>query len=328
MTSTDKIYLRLGEAVSADLNIEQRHAKSTPQVDLDSICAAVLAISHDQPIIYTAFDGDHFALCGHMRSFVLRNGCIPANPESILGYKNAVDKRLTKEGVLRDDLSVLRGCDQLWVFTEQEARIESLQSLAEGVVVEILFFIKRHETPSVYFVSPLALLRGEQPSLRSFAYSYSDCNEALHSDQRAGILHLANSGMRVDQQLASLAYHIYDPLDCKYADWLREKGYGDKRVPLVPSLAVPLVDLECNPIALGRIFAAWIKLIRIATYCYVLPPMDPERQPSLIATISKRAWLRTYSSETLKEKQWADYTIPKAITGSRWPLTKKEGGIQ
>ena len=322
------IYSRLGEILAADFDLEKRHSTVCPDIELDHLCSAVLEAVRDKPIVYTAFDGDHFHLCGHMRSFALLHDCVPANPESVLGYKDTVMARLTKAGVLQDDLTVLRGCDQLWVFTEEVARPESLQSLAEGVVIEVLFFLKRQRGPKVYFISPLSFLRGDRPPLIPFEFSYNECESALHSEQRDGVLELANSGMLVDKKLSSLIYHIYDPLDFKYAHWLRAYAYEGKRVPLVPGLAIGLADLGRSYEALGQILAAWVKLCQIATYAFLLPPMDSKRTQSSVAAILERVWLRTHSAETIQRRSWSSYPIPKARVGNRWPITKKEGGIR
>lgn len=329
MSSNDnKIYSRLGKILAADFDLEKRLSTTRPDIELDQLCSAALAAVHSKPIVYTAFDGDHFHLCGHMRSYALMHDCVPANPESILGYKDTVMARLTKPGVLYDDLTVLRGCDQLWVFTEQAARPESLQSLAEGIVIEILFFLKRQRRPKVYFISLLSILRGDQPPLTPFTFSYDECESALHPEQHDGVLELANSGMLVDKELSSLIYHIYDPLDFKYAHWLRAYAYEGKRVPLVPGLAIELSDLGYSYEALGRVFTAWVKLCQIATYAYSLPSMDSRRTHSSVAAILERVWLRTHGAETMQKRSWSNYPIPKARVGKRWPITKKEGGIR
>jgi hypothetical protein len=161
-----------------------------------------------------------------------------------------------------------------------------------------------------------------------YPFSYEDTKAALHQDQAAGVLELANSGLSVDKQLPQLIYHIHDPLDFKYAHWLRPKAYDDNSAPLVPGLAVELGDMDPSVPSLGFIFAAWASLTRLATNALLLPPMDPDRRPSLVAKTLECVWLRTGGPGTLFSRSWSTYPIPKARTGARWPLTKYEGGLK
>jgi hypothetical protein len=323
-----KILDRLTEIVVSDFDLHQRRKGIHQFSDLDDVCSSIIELCNSLPIIYTAFDGDHFQLSGHMRTHALLQGCVPANPESILGYKDTVTARLEKAGVLRDDLSVLRRCDQLWVFTEEQPVPDALQNLAEGVVVELLYFLKRRPTSPVYFVSPLSRVCGEQPPLIQYNYSYSDSKQALHPEQREGVLDLANSGAKVDKELSPIAYHIYDSLDFKYAHWLRPRAYEDGCVPLVPGLAIHLRDLGGKSDTLAQILISWAKLCEIATYAWIIPSMDASRVPSAIVALLERVWLRTHGAETIRRRQWIEYPIPKARLGTKWPLTKKEGGLK
>jgi hypothetical protein len=318
----------LSELVLNDFDLSYRQSAHKHNNDLEELCSTVITLSKALPIVYTAFDGDQFQLCGHMRTFALTRDCVPANPESILGYKDTVSARLNKSGVLRDDLSVLRRCDQLWVFTEKPVDPRSLQSIAEGVVVEILYFLKRQTVPCVYFVSPISLLRGEQPNLLPYEYSYDESKQALHPEQREGVLELANSGGRIDRELPPIAYHIHDPLDFKYAGWLRPRAYQDNYAPLVPGLAVHLRDLGGHLNSLSKILISWARLCDLATHAWVLPSMEHKYSPSIISALLERVWVRTHNASTLRKRQWSEYGIPKAIMGDRWPLTKKEGGIR
>lgn len=320
-------YRRLGEALVDDLDLsKRRHSQGEPA--FDGFCSALVAARNNLRIVYTAFDGDHFQLCKYMRACALSRGYVPANPESILGYKDTVSARLTKRGVLLDDLAILRNCDELWIVTECPADPSSVLALAEGVVVELLFFLKRRVGATVQFVSPLSLLKGQKTELVPYNFSYEETKAALHPDQAGGILELANSGLTIDKQLPQLVYHIHDVLDFKYAHWLRPKAYDDDMAPLVPGLAVELGDMDAGLENLGFIFAAWATLTKLATKAWLLPPMDEGRRPSLVAKTLECVWLRTRGPGTLSGRPWATYPIPKARAGTRWPLTKYEGGVK
>ena len=325
-TSSAVDYALLSDIVISDFSLERRTDGSLEHLDLNRIVKMVMEGAEHQPIVYTAFDGDHFQLCPYMRRYVLERGRVPANPESILGYKDTVTARKTKQGVLLDDLAVLRGCDELWVFTEQQPKLASLPRLAEGVVVELLYFLKRKQRARVCFVSPLALLRGESPEPILYQYSYEDSKEALHPWQRDGILELANSGLIVDQKIPNIDYYICDPLDFKYSHWLREGGYAEHQVPLVPGLAIDLHDLAGEASGLGTILIGWARLSRLASQAYTLASVSRRRSQSAIAAILQQVWLMTHDASTLsKDRPWECYNIPKMRVGNKWPLTRLEG---
>jgi hypothetical protein len=318
----------ISEIFIDDLNLSLRFAHQAREHRLDEACKALMSASRALPIAYTAFDGDHQQMAAHMRNIVLMQGKVPANPESILGYMDAVIARQTKRGVLLDDLAVLHGCDELWIFTDCPCHPCAVRDLAEGVVVELLYFLKRKPSPQVTFVSPTEMLRNGSPQLQRYCYDYDMTKSELEDAQRATILELANSGLEVDKHLCPIEYYIFDPLDFKYARWLRPRAYEDKRVPLVPSLAIELFDLSNDHQAIARLLIAWARLSSLATYAKVLLPMDMRRSPSAIGRLLEMLWLRLKGPTNLEYANWSDYPIPKARQGRAWPLTKKEGGLR
>lgn len=321
---SDSLYYQLGEIITTDLNIDRRKEEHLSDLEIINISIASVDLIKEIPIVYTAFDGDHFHLCGHMRRFALKSGCVPANPESILGYKDTVMAHGNKKEVLYDDLTVLRNCDQLWVFSEQEPHPASLQNLAEGVVVEILYFLRRMEKPLIYFISPMQLIENEDPLRKHFNYSYEDCINELHPEHGDDVLELANSKLRVDEKLVPLTYHIIDPFDFKYSHWLRAYAYSRNRVPLVPGLAIQMSDFGRGYRGLGQIVAGWMKLGAITSYALLFPPMSPYLTESTTAKILKHAWMITHDPTDLEYATWVDYPIPKARLGCDWPITKRE----
>lgn len=311
--------------VLGDFDITGRCSGNPVDVDYDAVCAEIQEHARKLPIIYTAFDGDHQQLGSHMRRLVLHNGAVPANPESVLGYKDTVMAHLDKRGVLMDDLAVLRGCDELWVFTDLPPEPASVQHLAEGVVIELLFFLKRRSQDRVRFVSPRGLIQGALGELTPYNFSYQETQDALLSTQRSGVLELANSRSRIDRELPPVLLYITDPLDFKYSGWLRERAYSGGRAPLIPYLAVELKDLEPSAASLEQIVTAWVRLCDLATYACVLPPMAHRRGPSALATLLERLWLRNRSGDTLQQKSWQEFAIPKAKAGALWAITEHEG---
>jgi hypothetical protein len=323
----NKVLADVGKALAEDLHLER---SGRPTDEIQGLAARIMSINKEQRLVYTAFDGDHFHLCGLMRSFVMEKGHVPANPENILGYVETVSHRLTKQGVLMDDLAVLRTCDELWVFTDYQPDLSALSNLAEGVLVELLYFLKRKVDAQVYFVSPIALLEGRGVALCRFPYSYAQSKDALHPDLRDGVLELANSGSLVDEALPQVVYHIHDPLDFKYARWLRQCGYRRDKAPLVPGLAIEIDDRwekAASLVSLGKTLVAWAKLMEIASCAYLLPPFTQSRAPSVVSEVLRSIWCERNAANTLSTKRWTEYPIPKARQGARWPLTKKEANL-
>lgn len=346
-TSTCDEYEPLNGLVIQDFDLRARRFGRSITGDLDAIAEKVSSLARAKTIVYTAFDGDHLELCGHMRRYVLDHGHIPANPESILGYKDTVTARHIKRGVLLDDLGVLKGCNQLWVFTEEQPRPESLQDLAEGVVVEILYFLKNRQgaqlqkkpqhnrariarankSSGIYFISPSELLQGNKPQLQEYTGDYNQSKANLLSDQRDGVLRLINGGSNIDEKVSALVYYVLDPLDFKYATWVREHTYlrSPGLAPLVPGLALELMDYNDHCAPLGQALVGWAALARLARYAERVEPMDKQRTPSVVAAILEKVWLRLKRRTLpIESSRWADFQVPKALLEQRWPLTEHE----
>jgi hypothetical protein len=261
-----------------------------------------------------------------MRAYCIAEGVVPANPENILGYKETVTARLSKRGVLLDDLSVLRRCDQLWVFTDCPPEPQSVRDLAEGVVVELLYFLKRHPDAPVFFIGVSGLAAGLRPPRSRYDATYEETKGCLDPNQ-SQVLDVANSSGSVDRELAELVYFVFDPLDAKYMHWLRPKAYDEGELPLVPLLAVEPQDCVTPGERWATAAVCWWRLSELTGRACVLPSLDGARNPSTIATILERLWLQTHAAPTLTRRSWRDFAIPKARVGSRWPLTKYEGGV-
>lgn len=293
--------------------------------ELDAYASRLAAEAEKLKFAYTAFDGDHQMFCSFMRRRVIAQGLVPANPDSVLGYKDTVLARQTKEGVLLDDLSVLRGCDELWVFTETPILLERICELAEGVLVELLYFLRRYPDRVVRFVSIESTVLCQVPSeLKEFKFCYDEVVEALAADQREDVLRLANRGVEVDRRLRTLTYYLIDPLDYKYARFVREGGYDRDICPLVPYLAVRPEDFLSCESALADAVVHWAKLMKLAGKCVRLPRLDAAREPSQLVSILERVWLRSSGSSKIVEESWESFRVPKANQRERWAITAKE----
>lgn len=323
--------MKIGEATLDDYDLARRRAHAADYVSARPtwpVAAAtdqVLLACEDLRLVYTAFDGDHFQLCSHMRRHVISRGFIPANPESILGYKDVVTAHWEKREVLRDDLSILAGCDELWVFTEQPPTPLGVAELAEGVAIEILFFLSRMPRPKVRFVSPLALLDSGLSEPVNLQATFEDVLSAIPG-QAASLLGF----LEQVAPLRPLSYYIHDPLDFKYADWFRADAYSRRVVPLVPGLALSLMEVEsavchwpeADPLCLALV--AWAKLSWLARQAWRLPSLEPDRTPSFVAAVLESVFERRNGTGSVETRMWEQFPIPKVHSRASWALTEKE----
>jgi hypothetical protein len=233
-------------------------------IDLCQIERAVsLLRSFSLPLVYTAFDGDHLGLTDVMRQRVIDEGSVPVEPEAILGYKDLVDVHGRKDAVLDDDLSLLKSCDELWLFTDLTPDPESLSRLAEGALIELLFFLRVRPAGIVRFVCARGLLEPGRATLQTFNYDFHACFSALLVDQRGGVLPFL--ALAYETQLRPVHLFIIDPLDTKYSRWLRSWAYAERLVPLVPQLAVRAGDTAVRrDHPLDCLLVSWALLQRLA----------------------------------------------------------------
>lgn len=315
--------LDLNRIIPIDLHL-RRQPSSFDQTELARVASELIRRSSTRQLVYTAFDGDHYQLCGLMRRYVIEMGHIPVNPESVIGYKDAVDAHGDKRGVIMDDLSVLKGCNALWVFTELAPNPDDVRCLAEGVIIELLFHLHRDAPNDVRFVSTSALLNGDAEIGSEYRYTFEETLHALGDDQSDDIMHFVNSRNAIETKLRPVVYHMVDPLDFKYAHWLRPRAYSDFHVPLVPGLAVEIDDSRDLPEAHATTLVAWAKLCSLATFARVFTSVESTREPSVVSALLKAVWLETQPNNTLIETSWQDYPIPKIQNASGWPITSKE----
>ena len=117
--------------------------------------------------VYTAFDGDDFYFTSAMAAHASSRDRIAINPEACLGYKSAVDSLILKKNVLLFDVSLLEKADELWVYTRQSPMSPDWTRLAEGVIIEIIWYIRRcHDRrvmPRLSFVDMNAVSIGLDP---------------------------------------------------------------------------------------------------------------------------------------------------------------------
>jgi len=225
---------------------------------------------------------------------------------------------------LLDDISLLRHCDELWVFTNSPPELDRIAGLAEGVLVELLYFLRACRRP-VFFVRLGALLRGERADPKPFRFTYEETLAHLVPSQAGAMLEVVKNAEDPAMRLWPVAYHLFDPLDFKYAHWLRAAAYERGCLPLVPGLAIEIADVNPGASFLGDVVIAWAALARVAQTAWVLRSLQPERGASATAALLECVWRRQCAGTlSIEERRWTDYSIPKARGASQWALTQKE----
>ncbi|MBI2709774.1 MAG: hypothetical protein HYX34_08765 [Actinobacteria bacterium] len=302
-------------------------ARATDRLDPAKLQLLVsYLVGAQYPVVYTAFDGDHFAVTPLMRRYCLRHGAVPANPESILGYRDTVEKRISKQGVLRDDLGVLDRCDELWVFTDLGPHAGDLASLAEGVRVELAYFLRRSPGAAVKIVPVGALLAGADPEPLRIDGTSPEFQRLI--DPQGEISRFLSGDLVQDgRALPSVAFVAFDVLDSKYMHWLRPYALTFDKVGLVPGLAVELGDVAAAHGDLGCLLVSWANLVRLAQEFWLFPAMDTTRPSGLIPELLLHVWTELRPGGTMRCQAWRDVRVPKALLGAAWPLTSSEQNV-
>lgn len=324
MSQRQRYLEKLSLLAISDL-VGQRPCERLERIELDTMASQIIQEASRLSFVYTAFDGDHQMFCSQMRQYVRRAGKTPVNPDSVLGYVDTVSFRQSKRGVLLDDLSILRGCDELWVFTDCPCTSRAIGMLAEGVLIELLFFLKRNPRRPVKFASISKIATGGgDPDPQEWPLGYDETVALLSADQRKEILELANSGSQVDKQLREVRYFLHDPIDYKYARFVRAGAYRPNEVPLVPFLAARVEDAATRAGALAETIIHWAKLMSLASKCTRLPSIDLSREQSQLVEVLERVWLRKTGASQLESGDWGAYKVPKANQKGLWAITAKE----
>lgn len=314
----------LGDFFIEDLSLQSRKSDSNNiSLKVKETIKILNQFIDQQIIVYTAFDGDHFHCLQQMRKFVLSKGRVPANPESILGYKSVVDRSQTKRGVLVEDLSILKKCRELWIFSDIGNSIEELSTLAEGVLVELAYFLYRRPVSDIKLVSISKIMKGEEQSISDIHISFEDLKKELIRTNRKEIITIANSGHEIDNELKPLCFFITDPLDFKYYEWIRcnEKDY----IPLIPGTVVKTSDFIQNRVNMGKVVVCWAILMKyLAEYCTCIPSLENHNTESILQKAFILFWKTINDPQKIERKIWKNFIVLKSIQKEKWPITQFE----
>lgn len=273
------------------------------------------------PSAYTAFNGDHFALVPLMRKYAILQGRLPMNPESIVGYRDSVLAYGGKAGVMLADLAALARCDEMWIFSTTAPTADSVGSLAEGVAIELLFYLENKEQlgdqAAVYWVDASQLLSsGTAPRLMRLDLPVNRVRHRLWLDNRE-VVSFVDRALGGAQVLPRVAFCLHDPLDSKYVDWVSAGAHLRGFVPVVPSKTIELGDAPT-----ARVLYLWAMLLRYADEMWIFPSVE-QRSPSQFQEFLRELGVKNLNLTEIP-MNWADFDAPKVKYGERWPLTSKE----
>lgn len=331
--STAQLLRQAQEAFVKDLQLGPRPPVSASHEHLDEVAQA-LVLGHKYPLVYTAFDGDHFILTPAMRIYCLKRQKVPANPESILGYRDTLVQRGSKRGVLLDDLSVLNRCDELWVFTDLECSLQTIHQLADGVLVELLYFLAVCPGKPVRFISATGLATGDEPDARECLLEYLDVVQSIRCHGGDSLVNFVEEIVGGEIGLPKVTYVVLDPRDSKYMHFVRPFALSLGIVAIVPGLAIEHSDAviidQGKHHELACLLVSWTRLIWLADEMWTIAPMDGECWSETARTLVK-AWSLINSKAHRVDISWDAVRIPpkegvilKAASPQDWFLGERK----
>lgn len=308
-------------AIVEDFDLGRAKLSSIKDEDVAKLAQHLLGYKY--PLVYTAFDGDHFALAAEMRRYTLANGGVPVNPESVLGYFETVEARLSKRNVLLDDLALLRRCDQLWIFSDAPQSLGGLPKLSEGVLIELCFFLIAHPTAEVRMVPITPLLRREKPDSCVVEWTIEEVLSSLDPGLSGDILtFIGGHSLEVTRDIPPCVFAMPEVVDAKHYGWIRKYALRRNLVAVIPGMAVDLSDTYSASDELGCLLVSWVHLMSLCDRAWLVAPMDSERGMGAIQRTMESYW-RLCQKGRIKRVTWREMTVPKAVYGSHWSVSRR-----
>lgn len=194
----------------------------------------------ERKIVYTSFDGDDMVHIENIRELAIKNGYIPVNPEQALGYYLSTRCHGDmKFEVMKDCLSLARMSNEFWVFINNDNEDYSLALLSEGVVIEILFWIKIGGSSIKIF---------SIPKMTNAFYNRSIYNGVVKHISETDLAAILSKEFfnEISEYLADVLPLLRPVVfidiqndDFKYVDWARAYSFELALVPLVQQLTLP-----------------------------------------------------------------------------------------
>ena len=270
--------------------------------------------------VYTAFDGDDFYFTPAMAEHVSSRGKIAISPEACLGYKSAVDTLILKKNVLHYDVSLLEKADELWVYTNESPTSPDWARLAEGIVIEIVWYVRRCQdrrvAPRLSFVDMTSFSVGLNPDPVPVEMSLGRLLEDLRfaaPEAWSVVSEYRDGGAK------PVAVPIYALQDAKNSFWVREWLINEGYAPVVPTLAFE----SSAPSQLTTLAEGWVWALLNADVVIEFSQMNGDHSYLLDYL---QAFCTAHDIET-KHVDWTRVRAPKALQGADWPITSSERAV-
>ncbi|MCS1352714.1 hypothetical protein [Mechercharimyces sp. CAU 1602] len=255
-------------------------------------------------IVYTSFDGDNMLYIDMFRDFVIMKGRISLNPTHALGYYvSTVEHNNNKKNAMQDCCSIELLCDEFWVF--DEAGSGAINDLPEGVILELLVWLKNKKNPSIRFLSIDAIVKAL--SNRDFSYEgeLKRVTEDLIQKELENIYF--NDILKHLPDFNALRRPVFIDLPSskfKYVDWVKAYTFRKQRVPIVPQSIIPFSVYQ----VLGKT-EQYINDITV-----------------LLERVNDKWIVREFdeASEEFQTITYKEVGIPKYRNSKEWALTSRE----
>jgi exopolyphosphatase/guanosine-5'-triphosphate,3'-diphosphate pyrophosphatase len=111
--------------------------------------------------VYLSSAGKYFKYADFLLTFAYKLGYVPIHPISTLNYYiSTIAHDNHKDEVIRDCFTLMKGCDELWVFEEKlpsfkphdnDSNRKQISTFAEGVLGEILWWLRHKKNSPIRF---------------------------------------------------------------------------------------------------------------------------------------------------------------------------------
>lgn len=263
-------------------------------------------------LTYTAFDGDNLLHIDSIRLRMLKAGKLALNPEHTLGYYVSTHSHHGKKfEVMRDCLALVEASDQFSIFVDGSYEKLPLSELSEGILIEILYYLRRKQTATTIYWElldnchkdcdfPLKEITLDVSSFKLILGTrFSSVDKALNK--------------LIDKPLPELVHIIISDKNIKYADWIRVKAYERGLVPIIPQLIMPKLVYVDNAM-LGSYISDYSLIQAIGKHKWFI-----------VSNINEKNEFNNYfSKKGYSLKDIREFEVPKYVNPTNWSLTPEE----
>ena len=265
-------------------------------------------------VVYTSFDGDDMNYLHDICDDVIKDGKIPLNPESALGYYvSTVCLGGDKTKVMTDCLTLEMFANELYIYETAN------RDLSEGIVAEIvLWTLMKNER--ITFVNDVKKLEDRKTKVLSF----EETSEWLNSQDKFLQFELKNN--LLNQYMSthhSTAYIIANFANYKHLDWARAYCYNNGLCPISPQNILPFYLYKNNE---KEYLEARLELLRRADKILLFADqynLHEDLESFDKFSVAELLYLKN-NNRTFKIIGWDEASVPKYNPNKKWSLSTKE----